>query len=541
MLKRLNINNIILIESSEIPFDKGFNVLSGETGAGKSAILQALSLILGERADSHIIRKGSIKASVEALFEFDSLSLLPQKLQEMGIDCDDGEVIIRREIHSNGKNRCYINHQLAQLKALQQISRYLAEHVGQHAGQLLFSLEEQRRILDDYHGNHQLIQSINNGYHHLQELKATHEMMIRNESARLRKIDSIKRELSELQEANVKNGEEEVLFQEYTKLVHQDEIHVKSAQIHEGLGGSRTSIVPALARSLNALENLKSLDPYFQELEDNLKSALREIEEVTYTLQNYQRKLTNNPHRLNEINDRLTTINALKRKYGKDSNELNPYCEKLQEELDNEEMVDWKLQELLLQIAQEEENLKQLCVELTQLRIKSSKQLQQAITEQVQSLNMQKAEVSIVVITKDFSENGSDHVEFYLAANPGEHERPLKECASGGEISRLYLAIKVVMAGKKSTPLMIFDEIDANIGGHTATIIGQKLLHIAQSHQIMCVTHLAQVAQFANHHLHISKKEEAGRTLSIVKELDEQGRIQEFARMRGTAEIDTIN
>lgn len=534
MLKHLHIQNIILVEQAQIPFDMGLNIITGETGSGKSAIMHSLSLAIGERADSSLIRKGCEKGFVEAVFDIDHYPHLLAYLAEAGIEHEIGqELIIRREISLSGKGRLFINHQSAQLNLLRHIGAHLVQVVGQHANQRLYSLDYQREIVDLYGELKGLLKNYQIYFEQENKLRHELETLIQQESQRLREIDICQRELAELEEACLKEGEEEELFSEYTLLAHANELSEKVHEINQALSGERQAILTNLNRQKVLFDSIVQFDPLLAEISTSFQNALLELQEVSHTLRHYQSRIPHNPERLIFINERLALINRLKRRYGNSIAAIQLYYEQTKKKLIQLENADIQIEDMRVQLQAVGETVNQLANELTTKRQQVAEQLQQALTQQLGSLNMSKAEFIIDLTRQKRTSTGDDKVEFYLRPNIGEHKIALKEGASGGEISRVLLAIQTLLAGKELTPVLIFDEVDANIGGETATIIGDKLKEISQQHQVICITHFSQVAIQAHHHLQISKQEKDGRTITFIQQLDFASRQRELERMIG--------
>lgn len=533
MLKHLHIQNIILVEKAVLSFSVGLNILTGETGSGKSAIMHGLSLAIGERADTGLIRRGCEKGIVEAVFEVEH-PLIFSSLAEGGIDHEPGqELIIRREIAISGKGRIFINNQLAQLSFLRKLGLQLVQVVGQHANQSLLSLDYHREVLDLYGNLQPLLALFQQSYDHGKQLRQTLENLIQQEAQRLREIDVCQRELEELEEAQIKEGEDEELFAEYTLLSNSEEVAKKVSEINQALSGERQPILAILNRQKQSLESLLHFDSSLQETVQAFQNAFLELQEISHTLRQYQGHLHFDPDRLYEINERLTLLNRLKRKYGTTVEEILTYQTQTLAKLKRLENADHEIENLQEQLQEAEAKTQQLAQELSHKRQEHARQFEKALTVHLRSLNMSKAEFTVEITQQKRTREGDDRVEFFLCPNVGEHRIPLKEGASGGEISRVLLALQTLLAGKEQTATLIFDEVDANIGGETATIVGDKLREISQQHQVICITHFPQVANQADHHLQISKEEREGRTITVVQELDAVSRQLELARMAG--------
>ncbi len=534
MLKYLRIQNVILIEQVDILFSTGLNILTGETGSGKSAILHGFSLAIGERTDISLIRKGCDKAIVEAIFDIDQQPSLLTHLIEAGIDHELGqELIVRREISLSGKSRIFINHQVAQLSLLRQVGSYLVQVVGQHANQSLFSLDHHRKILDLYGDLEEEVQVYHTSFNRENRLKQELNTLIHQEAQRLREIAICQRELEELEEASLREGEDDELFAEYTTLTHANELSEKVKEVQQALSGERQAVLTILNRQKAILDSIVSFDRALLETAQAFQNALLELQEIAHTLRQYHNRIQNNPERLLFINDRLSLINRLKRQYGATITDIQDYQSQTKTRLVHLENADIQIEELRLQLKNAEETTQRLASELTAHRQRVAIQLEQALTQQIQSLNMSKAEFIIIITPQKRTTSGDDKVEFFLKPNKGEHQIALKEGVSGGEISRILLALQTLLAGREKTSTLLFDEVDANIGGETATIIGDKLREIGQQHQVICITHFPQVAAQAHHHLQVLKEEKEERTFTSVRNLDQISRQQELQRMAG--------
>ncbi len=533
MLKHLNIQNIILVEQAAITFRPGLNVLTGETGSGKSAIMHGLSLAIGERADTGIIRRGCEKGVVEAVFEFDHPVIL-SLLDDGGIEHEAGhELIIRREIVQSGKGRIFINNQIAQLSFLRKLGLQLVQIVGQHANQSLLSLDYHRKAIDLYGNIQSLLYQFQKSYENEKKLKEDLELLLQQESQRLREIDICLCELEELEEAQIKAGEDEEIFSEYTLLSNAEEISTKLNEIKQSFSGERQSLLAALNRQKQTLESLIRFDSSLQETYCAFQNAFLELQEVAHTLGQYQSRLLFDPDRLHEINERLILLNRLKRKYGSSIDDILTYQLQTQTKLDRLKNAENEIDDLQYQVQEIEAKTQQLAHDLTLKRKDHALKFEKDLVRHLHSLNMPKADFKVQITQHKRTRDGEDRIEFLLLPNVGESYISLKEGASGGEISRVLLALQALLAGKEKIATLIFDEVDANIGGETATIIGDKLREISQQHQVICITHFPQVASQANHHLQISKEEKEGRTITIVQSLDALSRQRELTRMSG--------
>lgn len=534
MLKYLRIQNIILIESAEIEFVKGFNVISGETGAGKSAVMGALNLIAGERADLGMIRHEAEKGIVEAVFDIKFTPQISSVLEQGGIDfLENEELYIRREIISSGKTRAFINNQLVQLSLLRSVTGHLMNIVGQHANHHLFSLEHHREVLDLFAGIEKEVATFSMNWHQEIALQSRLEGLISGEAKRLREIEVCQRVLDELADASLKEGEEESLFNEYTFLSHTEETEAKIGGILDMLNGEKSNVLALLSRHKNQLDTLASRDVSLKEIAQSYEHSLLELREISHALRLYHSRLENRPERVAEINERLALINQLKKRYGSSIKEIQAFKEETKKNLNELENADLQIEELREKLDTCRKKNDQLALWIRQMRQNEAQKLADALKKELVSLNMPEVDFHIEVTGQRRGQTGDDHVEFFLLPNKGEQRVAVRHCASGGELSRLLLSLETILSGRGQIPILIFDEIDANIGGDTAKIVGKKLDTIGKHQQVICVTHFPQVAREAGHHLHVSKKVVEERTVTLIEALNASKRDKELARMSG--------
>lgn len=535
-LKELRIQNIVLIESAILTFVSGFNVLSGETGSGKSAVMDTLSLISGERADAALIRRGAEKGCVEALFDCEAVPSVAKLLEDAGIDHEAGEpLIIRREIAASGKGRAFINNQSVQLVLLRKVCDLLFDQIGQHASRLLLTTEQHRALLDLFGGLESDMKAFKDSWEKENLINRKLEQLVNSAAQRIREVEVCQREIEELEEASLKEGEEEELFAEYTRLSAADELAGHIESLVQLLTHEQKGVLPSLSRSRASVDKIAAIDSFFTEPAASYHNALTELQEVAYTLEKGLSRCESQPERTAEINDRLTLINKLKRKYGATIAEMQAYLKQIRQKLSELENSDEEIDALKVQQKDLQEKNQTLAASLSEKRRKASLAFSKQLTPLLRSLNMPKAEFEIDVTKQPRSASGDDKVEFFLLPNVGEKRLAIKDFASGGELSRLMLALQTLLAGKQQLPTLVFDEIDANIGGTTAAVVGETLRNLGKHHQVIAITHFPQVAQYADNHLQIAKREHKGRTLTeITPLLDKKLREQELARMSGS-------
>lgn len=538
MIKELRLKNIVLVEAATIPFSQCFNVLSGESGSGKSAIMNALNLIAGDRSDSSSVRRGEDKGIVEAIFDISNIPLLTSILHDAGIDHEHGsELFIRREITAAGKSRAFINNQLAQLALLKQVSSCLFEIVGQHANQKLLSLDYHRRTLDLFGGLENDIEEFTAAWQEENETRETLDQLISSEAQRLRTIEVSRAEIEELEEASLKEGEEEEVFAEYTALSNADELAQRAGEILNVLSGEKIAALAHISRQKASFDHLVKLVPNLANLAASYENARLELHEVAHSLRIFEGSIEHNPERAALLDARLELINRIKRKYGPSLEEVKAYYKKTQNLLEKLEKADADIEFLQEKLSVLVEKTMAAATKLSNKRKVAAGELESEVVHHLRSLNMPKVEFFLEITSQKRNRHGDDKIEFYLTPNVGEHRVPLRDCASGGELSRIMLAIQALLAGKEKIPTLVFDEIDANIGGETAAVVGEKLKEIAVNHQVLCITHFPQVAKLAEHHLRIQKKEIDGRTVTLVDALDHSSHLQELLRMMGGADV----
>lgn len=528
MLKELILSNIILIENSQIHFEEGFTVLSGETGSGKSAILEGLQLALGGKTDTSLIRHGEEKLSAIAVFELSKLPSCKTFLEERGVEVEDTELLIKREITSSGKSRAFINHQPVQLHLLKALKDQLVEIVDQHANFRLFDVHQHLQFLDTY-GD-------------LLPLRASFRQAWQSQCALLKELSNLQASLpqaqnqikqclkiiEELEEAAPKEGEEDELFKEYSLLASGHE-RLSFVNTLEAFIGPEKGALAQMNRSKQAFESLCAKDSSLAGELSLFPQVILELEELLYSLRKYGSHIDTDPIRLDTVNKRLTLLTSLKRKYG----EVNACLEEQKTRLSTLQNIESEIEALKEKAEAAKTTAETLAKELSSKRKAASTYLESAMTLQLEELNMQGAKFHIVLTPSPLTESGGEKVEFFLDSNIGEKKIPLKEGASGGELARVLLALHVLLAGKEGIGTLIFDEIDANIGGQTASAIGEKLKTLGKSHQVLCITHFPQVAKAAHHHLGITKATQEGRTFCKIASLASQDKKEELLRMAG--------
>lgn len=542
MLHRITIKNIALIDHAEIDFDAGFNVLTGETGAGKSIIIDSLNLILGERADKNLVRTGTDKAFVEGIFTVKN-DEINNKLRSLGIEAEDGLLILSRELFADGRSIARINSHTVTLSALKEITAQLADIHGQHEHQALLNPDNHIHFLDNYSPETQSFKDeVKKHYLNLKEVERKLNQNWGSDEERARRIDILKFQIEEIENSKLAVGEEEELLKEKEQLQNMEKISTALWSAYSLLSSTseKAGSLDLLQASANELEQIAHYTQEYEKLYNKLETLYYELEDTAGELRHIFDNAELDPARLEEVEDRLALIKNLCRKYGRDIPEVLEFCAKAKNELETIENAAQIIESLNKEKSKITEELKAACEALSNKRKQAAKKLETEIKQQLQELGMKNAEFVINFdIKKDgngnlmFTESGFDQVEFLFSANLGEPVRPLSKIISGGEMSRFMLAIKNIAAETDSIESMVFDEIDTGISGKMAVITGQKIASIAKHRQVICITHLAPIAALADTHFYIEKSTNGQKTITSVTKLDEEGRIAELARLTG--------
>ncbi len=532
-LKELHLKNIILVEKAHLLLDEGFTVISGETGSGKSAILEALGLVLGGRFDSNLIRQGESSASVEAVFYLRNDHPALMLLEDRGISMEDPcSLIVKRELSSQGKSRAFINHQPAQISLLKELGDLLIEIVAQHSTFKLLSSDHHRTLIDIYGNLETEAANFREKYELSQSMHRDLEKKKSTLPSRMREMESCERELNEIKEAALKEGEEEELFEEFSRLSNAEERSELATQLENALGSDR-GILTQLKGAKHPLQKLQEHEPAMKSEWELFHTIVLEVEELLHTLRKYQSKVEPNPERLEKLNDRLTLINKLKMKYGSSLSDIERYRDQCEERLKELRRLDLDIAELESAYIDHQKSLSESALKLFEKRQKAATKLEKAVSEKLIDLNMPCAKLKTEFTPQSITSVGSHRIEFFLSANKGAPFLPLKEAASGGELARILLSIHLLLADNAPIETLIFDEIDANIGGTTASKIGEKLKELGKQIQVICITHFPQVAACGDHHFYISKSEKAQKTITAIEALDSREREEELCRMAG--------
>jgi len=537
MLKRIAVENFAIIDRLEVEFSPGFNVLSGETGAGKSILIDALILALGGKASAEMVRSGAESADLEAVFELGSETSLIKFFKEQGILSSE-EVILRRQVSAQGKSRAWVNGHSCPLSLLYQVGGRLVDIYGQHEYQTLLEPEQHLILLDSFSGLEQKLASYRQIFQDYQSQAQAYEKMRMSDQERRERLDFLQFRISELERANLKPGEEEELELERERLKHSEALRQASEMAFQELYNQDNSIAEKMARIQAELDKAGKFDPALSALAKNLADARATVEETGAELGNYLRRLDADPRRLMEIEDRLAELKRLKRKYQLDLKGLLELSEKSKKELEELSSYESRSAEMAKKLEEIKTQAQILAEELSKERKSQAKALARKMEQSLRELGMEKVEFEArLTRLPELSADGIDRAEFFISPNPGEELKPLSKIASGGELSRIMLALRGILARKISAPVMIFDEVDAGIGGAIAEVVGKKLKELSEKNQVLCVTHLAQIARFADHHFSVWKQVEKNRAVTRIKRLGKEERIEELARMLGGIKI----
>lgn len=526
MLKELRIKNLAIIDDLTIRFETGLNVLTGETGAGKSIIVDALGLALGERAQTDMIKTGETDASVEALFEVSGHPLLEQ----MGITPED-EIILRRSISSAGKSRAYINDTIVNIQSLSEIGRSLVDMHGQHEHQSLLSTDNQRTLLDFYGKLQAKKAEVEIMFHEVQRLKKELSELRTNAKERAHRIDLLNFQISEIDTAALKPGEKEALENERSILSNLNRLNELTETAYAMLYESEGACIEKLSTVISKLKEMSSIDSGISETLGLLESAMPLLEDGAISLRGHKEKYDLDPNRLENIEERLETIKKLEKKYGENIDSILGYRDEAEKELASLGQADEKAEAVENQLKEKEEKLLKTATRLSEKRKKTADEISGAVEKILKELAFEKAGFRAEIKPSPLSSSGIDTVEFLFSANPGETLKPLARVASGGELSRIMLALKNILADVDKIPVLIFDEVDAGIGGRTAESVSVKLKKLAKAHQVICITHLPQIASAADFHIMTEKFQKKDSTFIKIKALSEDERKTEIARM----------
>ena len=543
MLKELSIKNFAIIEEVTVSFSDGLTVLTGETGAGKSIIIDAVHLLAGGRGSQEFIRHGAKKAELEGLFYIqDAKHPVYQKLQDVGIDIDEDSIILRRDINDYGKSVCRVNGKLVTIAILREIGGSLIDIHGQHESQELMDDRLHIYLLDQFAGNklHKAKESYFGLFQTYSKLKKEMSAISNNEQQIAQRIDLYQYQINEIDAINLIEGEDDKLQGERKKFQNYHKTFERISAAHEALNGESKGL-DWIGNAMSELEDIASFDESYKEQAELVSNSFYSLQELSYQLKSMMDESEFDEERLNVIEERLAAIQSLKRKYGNSTEEILMYRDKIGEELDGLVNREERIQQRQKALDQIEKDLEIEAKELTLYRKKAAKKLSEAILVQLRELYMEKATFEVVFKeATNYDKNGKDDVSFYMSTNVGEPAKPISKIASGGELSRMMLALKSIFSKHQGITSIIFDEVDTGVSGRVAQAIAEKISNISLSSQVLCITHLPQVAAMADQQLLIEKEVMDHRTMTKLTEVTGDFRVQELSRMMSGAEITTL-
>ena len=540
MLQELSVKNFAIISSLQLEFQMGMTVLTGETGAGKSIIIDAMGLLTGGRGSSDYIRQGANKCTLEGLFSMPKSQELKQLLEELGIETEEDSLVIQRDISASGKNVCRVNGRIVNITNLKRIGEYLVDIHGQNEHQELMQSERHIDMLDEFGGKKLLAvkEKYTRAYQEYRALEAKVRKRQKNEKEFAQRMDMLHFQSDEIASAQLVAGEEEQLLEERNKLNNIQKIADALTISYAALNGEDDSSLDKIGTSMNELASIESLDSEYKTLSDTVQNAYYLLQEASGDLSRLIDGLELDEGRLNEVENRLELIRQMKRKYGDSIETILSYYEEITKELAEADFLEGGTGDLEALLAEKQQAAHQQALTLRKERKRLAKELEQQILTELKELYLERTEFEVrFTELEHLQENGLDGVEFYITTNPGEPLKPLVRVASGGELSRVMLAMKTIFSQTQGITSIVFDEVDTGVSGRVAQAIADKIYQISENSQVLCITHLPQVAAVADEHYFIEKEIVAGRTETSVRILSEKERVNEIARMLAGSEI----
>ena len=552
MLTLLKIKNIALIDELQLEFARGLNLLTGETGSGKSIIVDSLGALTGDRVYSELIKEGEENAQIEGLFSLNATPELHEAFYESGIeleDADEIDLIVRRELAVNGRNRIFVNNQLVTQAFLKKVGVFLVDIHGQGEQATLFNPATHLEMLDEYAGLQKLRQSVAEKYRELSAIKNEIRNLREDEAQKLQLIDILQFQVNEIGKANLEAGEDDALEEEKRRLNNVEKLSTLSDEAYLLLYENEEATVSTLEKAAKRVTELAEYESSFREYLEGLKTAQAVLEDLAFSVRDFSGALEFSPERLEEIENRLVEISGIKRKYGGSIETALEHLKESEERLKNIETADLREKELRKKLSKVRAEYIKIASELSVQRGKAARKFEKEIEKNLKAVALEKARFEIRIESpsksdleqsdkiKSFTAKGFDQIEFYFSANVGESVKPIGKVASGGEASRLMLILKTTAKLSESEKAMVFDEIDAGIGGRVAEAVGLKLKELAKTQQVLCVTHQPQVASLADQHFVVEKEVVKNRTNIYVRELNKTEKVEEIARMLTGAQI----
>ncbi len=532
MLRSLRIKDLAIIDELNLEFTEGYSVFTGETGAGKSIIVDALDLITGGRGSSDIVRDGCEETVIEGIFDIIDINLHEEKLLKYGIENNGNELLVRRSISRSGRNRLYINGTLSTLSVLNEICSELIDIHGQHEHQTLLRKESHCRYLDAFGRLNELRERVADRYRKFNDLQCRLNILEEDIHRKKEKEDLIRFQLSEIKGASIKTGEDIELAGERVILSHSQNLSALSQDTYSILYENDASVITALSKADNLLSEIARIDPGMTEAADMVRSAKVNVKEVSDIIRRFMDRVRHDPERLESVNERIHLLDRLKKKYGRTIEDILAFEEGLETDLMSMGSLDHDVSLLREEMDKVLQDLRILSDELSESRRKAAAGFEREVMNELSNLSMDNTKFVVNIESVPLSPDGVDAVEF-LIANMNEEPKQLTRVASGGELSRILLAIKSRINSIDSAPTLIFDEVDAGIGGRVAEEVGRRLKSLSQNNQLFCVTHLPQIAALADSHYHVEKIISGDRVVTRVRQLGRKERIEEISRMLG--------
>jgi DNA repair protein RecN (Recombination protein N) len=534
MLTELRIRNFAIIEQVTLPLAPGFNVLSGETGAGKSIIVGALGLLLGERASADLIRSGADKATVEGVFDIGRLKEISALADERGIEVEDETLVLKREISANGRGRAWINGTTVTATVLAEIGRQLVNLHGQHDAQTLLDSESQRRILDAFGGADRQAELVRGAHKELSEVRREIASLAARRADAEKRADYLRHVAKEIEDARLSPGEDTKLEDEARVLENADELRTLASSLNELLSGEEASVLSQLGGAQRPLTSIERIDPSAARMQELFDAGFYALQELARSVEDYAGSVELDPARLEEVRRRRDRLFGLLKKYGPKLEDVIAAGTSARAELDLIDTAQFDLANLTTREADARRRLSADAEKLSEMRMTAAKKLAKAVDALLPPLGMPDGHFSVTLTARDEpTAEGAEDVEFRVALNVGHEDRPLARVASGGELSRVMLALKTILARVDQVPTLIFDEVDAGIGGRVGLQVGDTLRRVAKDHQVFAISHLPQIAARAHHHIVVAKGARGGVTTADITVLEGANRVNEIARMLG--------
>jgi DNA repair protein RecN (Recombination protein N) len=533
MIVELTVENLAIIERSHLDLGPGFTVLTGETGAGKSLLIDAIELALGERADTELVRTGAPRASVNVVLDLSNEPRALEKCQELGIPLEDSTLFIQREVFAEGRSQCRIGGKLTPVSALRQLGQHLVDLHGQHDHQSLMDAERHIGYLDSWIGRPatELLAKVAARHEVAEDFRRRLNALRAGMRDREQRLDLLRFQVNEIETAAPREGEMEDLEAQLSRLKHTEKLAKAAFAALEATADKEDCAIDLLGTAVKLLEDATRYDASLESIVEPLRAALVEAEEAAHALRSYSEELEADPALLDEVANRIDALKRLRRKYGEDEAAILAFLEEARGQLELLENSEASEEDLRASAERTQRELEAVAAELTALRGDKAREFSALVQAQLHDLAMDRAQFEVDIRPRPVDATGGDQVEFFFSANAGEPPRPLGKIASGGEISRVMLAIKTALAGRAGVPTLIFDEVDAGLGGRAAATVAKKLEELAGHYQVLVISHLPQIASRATAHYRIEKGESSGRVVTQVRQLQSHERIEEIARM----------